>query len=91
MRGVREGVGRPQQPLQAQEDPHWGEASQVPTMSKVRSIKQAPRIILLDKLIGIRRFIQRYNMKQHYKTHKSKKPILKDDEDTETKISFHDI
>ena len=30
-------------------------------------------------------------MKQHYKTHKSKKPILKDDEDTETKISFHDI
>lgn len=78
VRGVRQGVGRPQQPLQAQEDPHRREASQVPTMSEVRS----PNLNHISWIL-IRRFIQRYNMKQHYKTHKGKKPILKTDEDTE--------
>ena len=35
VRGLRQGAGRPQQPLQAQEDPHWREATQVPILSKV--------------------------------------------------------
>ena len=46
-----------------------------------------PGFIFYNSWIFIRRFIQRYNMKQHYKTHKSKKPILKNDENTETEIS----
>ena len=39
VRGVRQGVGRPKQPLQAQEDPHRGEATQMSNMFKVRGIR----------------------------------------------------
>ena len=80
---MRQGVGRPQQLVQAQKDPHWGEAAQMSNMFKVRGIQAQNHIFFTLTLIPFRRFIQRYNMKQHYKTHKFKKPLLIEDKTNE--------
>ena len=50
-----------------------------------RYVESRPKIIFFFTLtlIPFRRFIQRYNMKQHYKTHKFKKPLLIEDKTNE--------